>query len=171
MLKITPETMAGLRRRFTDEGGTRWVEEIASRCGWEEANRRYLEAARARGIREMAALMRDLGVTGPVSAEEALDLLEAAVAIYIPEALVRRAVRDDGQVDLQIIVRECPAYACMERSGWRGVTACSSWHRRQGWYQAMGIDAFDMVEGEKKWGDVACVARVRPAPAAVREPA
>lgn len=171
MLKLTQEVKAGLRQRFTEEEDTCWVEELASRCGWEEANRRYLESARAQGIREMAALMRDLGIGGPASADEALDLVEAAVAIYLPEAVVRRTVADDGQVDLQIIVKECPAYACIERSDWRGVTACSSWHRRQGWYQAMDIDAFDTVEGEKKWGDVACVARVRPTLAAARESA
>ena len=78
MLKLTQEVKAGLRQRFTEERNTHWVEDIASRCGWEEANRRYLESARAQGIREMAALMRDLGIGGPVSADEALDLLEGS---------------------------------------------------------------------------------------------
>ena len=106
--------------------------------------------------------MQDLRFTAPVSISEALDLLEAAFAIYLPEAVVRRTVGDDGQVDLQILVRECPTYAAIERSRWHGVTACGSWHRRRGWYGALGIDASDEVESEKKWGDVACAARVRP---------
>lgn len=171
MLKLAPEVKTALRRRFMETEGTRWVTELAARRGWEEANRRYLESKRAQGVREMAALMQDLGITGPVSRDDAFDLLETAVAIYLPEAVVRRTVADDGQVDLQIVVRECPTYACIERSAWHGVTVCDSWHRRQGWYQAMGVDAMDTIVGEKKWGDVACAAQVRPIAAPSRRSA
>lgn len=159
--EITPETKAALRRRFSALEDTRWVTELAAQRDWQEANRRYLESMREQGVREMAALMEDLGVRGTVSTEEALQLLELAFSVYLPEAQVRRTTDDEGQLALQICVRDCPTYAHIERSGWHGVTACGSWHRRRGWYQALGISALDSVVAEKKWGDVACAALVR----------
>ncbi len=160
-IRITPEVKAALRRRFRGMEETRWVTELAAQRGWKEANRCYLESMREQGVQEMAALMEDLGVSGIVSTEEALELLETALAVYLPEAEVRRTTDDEGQPELQIVVRDCPTYACIEQSGWRGVTACGSWHRRQGWYQALGVDALDTVVGEKKWGDIACASLVR----------
>ena len=160
-MRLTPEVKAVLRRRFRGMEETRWVAELAAQRGWKEANRRYLESMREQGVQEMAALMEDLGVSGTVSTEEALELLEAALAVYLPEAEARRTTDDAGQLALLIAVRDCPTYARIERSGWHGVTACGSWHRRQGWYQALGVDALDTVVGEKKWGDIACAALVR----------
>ena len=160
-MRLTPEVKAVLRRRFRGMEETRWVAELAAQRGWKEANRRYLESMREQGVQEMAALMEDLGVSGTVSTEEALELLEAVLAVYLPEAEARRTTDDEGQLALLIAVRDCPTYARIERSGWHGVTACGSWHRRQGWYQALGVDALDTVVGEKKWGDIACAALVQ----------
>ena len=160
-MRITPEAKAALRHRFRGMEETRWVTELAAQRGWREANRCYLESMREQGVQEMAALMEDLGVSGTVSTEEALELLEAALAIYLPEAKMRRTTDDEGHLAFMIAVRDCPTYARIEQSGWHGVTACGSWHRRQGWYQALGVDALDTVVGEKKWGDIACAALVR----------
>ena len=168
--KLTPEARAALRRHVPQAEGTRWVTDLAAKRGWEEANRSYLESTRAQGVEEMSALMEDLGISAVASREEALELLETALAVYLPEAQVERMTDDRGEPALRIGVRECPTYAASEASGWHGVTACSFWHRRQGWYQALGIDVMDTVVGEKKWGDVACAALVQlPAAAPGRE--
>ena len=162
--KLTPEVRAALRRRFP-AGSTQWVAELAAKRGWKEANRRYLESLRAQGLVEMSALMEDLGVTQGLSREDALELLESALAIYLPEARVERTTDDFGRPALRIEVRECPTYARFEEADWHGVTACGSWHRRQGWYEALGIKPSDTIVSEKKWGDVACAALVAlPAP-------
>ncbi len=161
VMRLTPEVRAALRRRFRGMEKTRWVTELAAQRGWKEANRRYLESMRKQGVQEMAALMEDLGIIGTVSTEEALELLETALAVFLPEAEVRRTTEDEGQPELRIVVKDCTTYARIERSAWHGVTACGSWHRRQGWYQALGVDALDTVVGEKKRGDIACTALVR----------
>ena len=170
LANLTPEARAVLYHRFPAPA-TEWVIELARERGWEEANRRYLEAMRARGLEEMSALMEDLGVGPPISHEDALELLEAALAIYLPEARVERVTGDDGRALLEIQVRECPTYCQIEESEWHGVTACGSWHRRQGWYQALGVNAQDTVAGEKKWGDAACAALVELAAAGAEAPA
>jgi len=160
MKSLTPEVRSALRLRSSARDDTRWVLRLAVKSGWQEANRRYLEAMREQGVEEMSALMKDLGVEGSLSDDEALDVLEAAVAVYLPEAEVERSASERGLSALTIRVRDCPTYARIERSGWHGVTACGSWHRRKGWYQALGIYPADTVVGEKKWGDEACVALV-----------
>ena len=158
--RLTPEAKEALRRRFLETEETRWVTDLAARRGWREANRRYLESMREQGVREMAALMEELSVSGIVSSKDALELMETAFSIYLPEAEIERTTDDLGQPALAIRVENCPTYTRIERSDWHGVTACGSWHRRQGWYQALDINAADSVVGEKKWGDVACAALV-----------
>ncbi len=116
-MRITPEAKAALRHRFRGMEETRWVTELAAQRGWREANRCYLESMREQGVQEMAALMEDLGVSGTVSTEEALELLEAALAIYRPEAEMRRTTDDEGQLAFMIAVRDCPTYARIEQSG------------------------------------------------------
>ena len=116
-MRLTPEVKAALRRRFRGMEETGWVAELAAQRGWREANRRYLESMREQGVQEMAALMEDLGVSGTVSTEEALELLETALAVYLPEAEARRTTDDEGQLVLLIAVRDCPTYARIERSG------------------------------------------------------
>ena len=59
--------------------------------------------------------MEDLGVSGTVSTEEALALLEAALAVYLPEAEMRRTIDAEGQLALLIAVRDCPTY-CPHRA-------------------------------------------------------
>ena len=161
VMKLTPEAKTALRRCLPGMEGTQWVSELASTHGWQEANRRYLASMREQGIREMLGLMEDLGISEVVSEEDALELLETAVTVYLPEADVRRTAGDGGMLALQITVKDCPTYARIEQAGWHGVTACGSWHRRQGWYQALGVNAVDSVVGEKKWGDIACMALVQ----------
>ena len=158
---LTPELKDDLRRRFSSTDDLRWVEELAARRGWEEANRSYLESMRERGFQEMSAVMEAAGVGGAVSREDAFQLVEAVLAVYLPEARATRTVDDAGDPVLAIEVQECPTFARIEQSGWHGVTACGSWHRRQGWYQALGMSVVDTVVGEKKWGDVACATLVK----------
>ena len=160
-IKLTPKAGEARRRRFSSTDGLRWVEELAARRGWEEANRSYLESMRERGFQEMSAQMEAAGVGGTVSREDAFQLLEAVLAVYLPEARAARTTDDAGDPVLTIEVQECPTFARIEQSGWHGVTACGSWHRRQGWYRALGVSVVDTVVGEKKWGDVACATLVK----------
>ncbi|OFW48852.1 MAG: hypothetical protein A2146_08015 [Actinobacteria bacterium RBG_16_67_10] len=150
-----------LRSRFAAVNDTRWVLSLAAREGWEQANRAYLGAMRQRGAEEMAALMEGAGIGRPVSLDEACQLLEMALSFWASGTTVKRPTHRKGEAVLEIRVVNCPIYAQIEKTGWHGVTACGNWHRRRGWYQALGVVAEDTLLREKKWGYGACVARVK----------
>lgn len=158
---LTVDERDALRERFSPSNDLRWVERIAAERGWEQANRSYLESMRQQGFEEMSALMKEAGAQSPLSPEEALQLVELALEVYQPAAKALRTVDEAGDAVLSIEVRECPVFARIEQAGWHGVTACGSCHRRQGWYQALGVQALDSVVGEKKWGDPACATLVK----------
>jgi len=159
---LPQETEDALRSKFGTTANSRWVLRVAAREGWREANRAYLAAMRERGAEEMAALMEAAGIGGPVSLDDACLLLETALSLWASGTTVKRHTphRTGGTV-LEIRVVNCPVYAELQRTGWHGVTACGNWHRRRGWYDALGIIAEDTLLREKKWGYGACVARVR----------
>ena len=158
---LSQEAEDALRIKFGTTENSRSVLRVAAREGWREANRAYLAAMRKRGAEEMAALMEAAGAGGSPSLDDACQLLETALSLWASGTAVKRhAHKTEGTV-LEIRVVNCPIYAELQKTGWHGVTACGNWHRRRGWYDALGIIAEDTLLREKKWGYGACVARVR----------
>jgi len=158
---LPQETIEVLRGKFAAADDTTWVLGVAAREGWLRANRGYLSAMRRRGVEEMAALMEAAAIRKPVSLEETLRLLEMAISLWAPRTTMKRVTRKTGEATLEIRAINCPVYAQLQKTGWRGVTACGNWHRRQGWYDALDLVAEDTLLREKKWGHGACVARVK----------
>jgi hypothetical protein len=146
------------------EDQTRFLKK-AAREGWRAANRAYLDAMRERGQREMLALMAAAGVEPPAPLAEAQALLEKAVSLWSPDAKIKPVVRRSRETLLQIRVLHCPVYERLQAGGWHGITACGNWHRRRGWYDALGVAAEDALLKEQKWGHGACLAQVRLRPA------
>ena len=158
---LCADTEATLRHRFRSSEDEGPVLKIAARQGWLEANRAYLAATRERGTDEMTALMEAAGVARPAALDDGVQLLETALSLWSSRAMVKRHAHRKGSVELEIRVVTCPIYARLQQTGWHGVTACGNWHRRRGWYDALGLTAEDTLLREKKWGHGACVARVR----------
>ena len=159
---LPEETMETLRGRFTAANDTGWVLDVAAKDGWLRANRSYLAAMRQRGAEEMVALMEAAAIRGPVSLDEASQLLAMALSLWgASRTIVKRLTGRKGEAVLEIRVVNCPVYAQLQKTGWHGVTACGNWHRRQGWYDALGVDAEDTLLREQKWGYGACVVRVK----------
>jgi hypothetical protein len=148
-----------LREEFRLVEPTLWASDLARRRRWQDANEAFLRHERERGKRDMEHLMAAVGASRPVSPTVAADLVQAAFTLYLEDGadgIVER-LSDDC---LRVSVRNCPIFRRLEETSWRGVTACGSWHRRRGWYEAMGIYATDSVLGESKWGDEACEALI-----------
>ncbi|HXH22347.1 MAG TPA: hypothetical protein VNN10_09975 [Dehalococcoidia bacterium] len=148
-----------LRREFQLVEPTSWATDLAHRGRWQDANEAFLRQERERGRRDMEHLMAAAGVTRPVSPATAADLVAAAFKLYLPDEEAGSVERLSEDC-LRVAVRKCPVFQRIERNNWRGVTACGSWHRRQGWYEAMGIFATDSILSESKWGDEACEALI-----------
>ncbi len=97
----------------------------------------------------------------PVSTADALDLLETAFELRGLRDGEGGAVLRRTESALVVAVQRCPVYERIERSGWRGVTACGSYHRRSGWYAAMGVSPEEELTGEQKWGGTQCSTVIR----------
>ncbi|MSQ42374.1 MAG: hypothetical protein EXR65_04990 [Dehalococcoidia bacterium] len=125
------------------------------------ANVCYLEGERLRSAEARRDLLRERGLTAPRTAEEAIDLIALAVEVFAPDEGFRGRLIQHSGSELRIVNRECPTYSLVEAQNWHGVTACASWHRRRGWFDALGVAASDSVLFERKWGDPACVCLLR----------
>jgi hypothetical protein len=157
---LTPEDRAALQREFSQVEPTSWVTDMARRRRWADANQAFLRHERERGAREMTDLMAALDARRPVSPAAAADLIAAAVELYGGNGDTEWCVERLDPECLRISVTNCPVIQRLESNNWRGVTACGSWHRRRGWYDAMGIYATDSILAESKWGDAACEALI-----------
>jgi hypothetical protein len=147
-----------LRREFQTLEPTGWVVEVAHQKSWREANEAFLQTERACGRTEMTHLMKSLGFTAPVSAADGAGLVAAALELFLGQSASKGDVELADDFTVKLRVCDCPSYRRNEANNWRGVTACSSWHRRHGWYDALGIYPQDSVIAESKWGDDACEA-------------
>lgn len=156
---LPSEELESLRREFQLVEPAMWATDLARRQRWQDANEAFLRHERDRGRKDMEHLMAAAGLDRPVSPSTAADLVTAAYELYLPEegsATIERL----SEECLLVAIRNCPVYQRIERNSWRGVTACGSWHRRHGWYEAMGIFATDSILRESKWGDEACEALI-----------
>lgn len=126
--------------------------------GWRDGNVTFLNRERERGKAAMRDLMAALGVERVESRDEALELIAFAHEVFAPEGGFTGSIKKRPDGAILVTVRDCPVFQRMEDTGWLGVTACPSWHRRRGWFDALGVDGVDSVLADKKWGTPACVA-------------
>jgi hypothetical protein len=155
---LTEAQRSSLEREFQTPEPTGWVLEIARQKDWRQANEAFLQAERARGRNEMADLLKAFGLKSPVPVDQAANVVAAALELFLGRTTAGSAVELVDGFTVKLRVCDCPTYRRVESTGWTGVTACSSWHRRRGWYDALGIRPEDSVVAESKWGDEACEA-------------
>ncbi len=154
--KLSDQQIEELRRRHLYQiDFPRDAETIRER-GWVDTNVDYLEGEKRRSAAAMRDLMREMKVERVRSREEALDLVALACEVFAPEAGFTGVIKRRRDGTMTISVAACPVYQAMEDGGWLGMTACPSWHRRRGWFEALGVEATDSVMADKKWGTRAC---------------
>ncbi len=154
---LSDEQVQTLRCRYPFTRDTRPIIELAHERGWAEANLTYLKSERERGAQAMHALMREVGLEGVESTSQAVDLIVLAYEVFAPEEGFHGSLIRESDHQLRIVLQPCPEFLRLEEKEWCGVTACTSWHRRHGWYDALGVVATDTIETESGWGDPGCV--------------
>ncbi len=159
-LPLLPQTAERLRLAFPLDQDDSWVLQVAHDRGWAEANRGYLAWYRERGRAEMTALMTALGMKNPPSPRIAAELVALGYEVFMLPRGFQGSIDRLTDDSIRISVTVCPVFERFERNNWKGITACSSSHHRQGWYDAMGVEADDSVVGEEKWGDASCVCEI-----------
>lgn len=158
--RLTDEQVQRLRADYPYEEDLTGLAEVVQTHGWLAANVQYLQRARERSAEAMHRMMGELGVQEVKSCDEALDLIQLACTVFAPSTGFQGTITLESECQLRIANEQCPVYRSFEDQRWLGVTACTSWHRRRGWIDALGVVATDTVLAEKKWGDPACVAMV-----------
>lgn len=169
MPMLRDDVIRSLRSRHPYAPDTRPIIELARRRSWLEANISYLRGERRRAADAMRDLMHQVGIERVRSAAEATDLIALACRVFAPEGGFSGSLSRESDHTLRISAQPCPVYQAFERQRWCGVTACASWHRRRGWFDALGVLATDSIEAESMWGDPACVTVIDVS--SVREPA
>jgi len=154
--RIPAVQLGPLRDRFGMMIDLRWVERLASVEGWMVANRRYLRSERRRGQNEMRALLAALAIEPPVLQPLVLEVIGTAFELCGVRDGAEGATIVRSPTSLDVRLQACPTYERLIASGWRGVTACGSYHRRDGWYRAVGTFPEEVLTGEQKWGDPYC---------------
>jgi hypothetical protein len=148
------------RLRADADAALRAIEHEFAGRSWIEVAPAYFAAQRTAGQTEMAALLAALGVAAPIEPEAAGPMLAEAARIYLGTR--------SGAAELTVIqngvhvlhVGDCPLYERLleERPHHQpdGMTACSCTYRRRGWYDVLGIVAWDEPQTNMKWGDPYC---------------
>ena len=157
---LTETQRESLRREFGSIEPTGWVIEIAHEKDWSAANTAFLLHERDRGRAEMGHLMAALGVAPPLSPAQAADLVTAALVLFIGPEQTSDTIQRLGPTAVRVRVCDCPTYRRLQATKWLGITACGTWHRRRGWYDALALYPADSVIAESKWGDEACEALI-----------
>jgi len=154
--ELSETERAALQKEFQAVQQTGWVVELAHTKDWRAANEAYLKRERTTGRAEMEHLLSALRIDQPPAAEEAADLIAAALALFLARDGTEGLIEREGPASVRVRICNCPTYRRIEAANWAGVTACGSWHRRLGWYDALGVYPRDTVLAESKWGDAAC---------------
>lgn len=147
-----------LRQEFQLAEPTAWVSAMAREKDWRAANEAFLEHERERGHKEMRDLMKALHMGAPSTPSQAANLVVAALSLFIGPDGPDDSIERLGEATIRVRICDCPTIRRLEAAHWLGVTACGTWHRRHGWYEALGMQPEDSVIAESKWGDEACVA-------------
>ncbi|TAK76263.1 MAG: hypothetical protein EPO16_07425 [Dehalococcoidia bacterium] len=155
---LAPGQVQELRARHPVTPDQSWVPDVVRTHGWAAANVRYLEGERQRSFSAMKDLLSVLGVDKPRDPDEAIEILALAFEVFAPETGFAGLLRRDPGHKLYVKNRQCPTNALMESQRCFGVTACASWHRRRGWFDALQVDATDSIYSEQRWGSPACSA-------------
>lgn len=159
VFSLPPETIERLRERFSWEEDEQFALRIAVDEGWLEGERRYLHWQRIRGRLEMRALMEALGIARIDAPDQAAGLFVMAYRVFMPPEVYHETVEREWDDRVRVVATGEAAEAS-RRMAWGGVVAGGTWHRRQGWYEAMGVVAEEGLPEGPDYIDPACIAEV-----------
>jgi hypothetical protein len=159
----TPYTLSeeqAVRLREASDRALRALEERFAGAVWRDVAGAYMQAQREGGQAEMVALLEALGVEPPVDAETGGRLLALASHLLLGDRIGAATLSRLGEGLHHVQVTGCPIYerllAEQPLHHADGMTACSCSYRRSGWYDVLGLAAWDEQQSNMKWGDPFC---------------
>ncbi len=151
-LALTEEQVEALRARHPYAADLSWLPGSVRSDGWLIANVHFLELERQRSADAMRDLMREVDVERVETVEQALDLIELALAVFAPPEGFAGQVKRETPGTIRIENAECPVYRAFEDASWHTVTACPSWHRRRGSDRGAGRAGLGQRGGREEVG-------------------
>ncbi len=136
---LSPEDREELIRRCWYSHDARWYMAVAEEFGLEVANRLNRKACHALGSAEMHRFVGALGIATPTTAQELVEVIEAAFCLFASPPLTQFEIRlVDGQ-SYEIWMKRCFIHENITKAGLGSSYTCAVLDRIQGWHEALGL--------------------------------
>jgi len=138
-LVLSDEQEKELLRRCWYSHDARWYMAVAQEFGVEAANRLNKRACRALGEAEMRRLVKALGIAGPTTVQELVQVIEAAFRLFVPPPLMELDIRVVDDRSWEGWMKRCFIYDDIMKAGIGPFYVCAALDRIQGWHDALGL--------------------------------
>jgi hypothetical protein len=138
-LVLSDEQEKELLRRCWYSHDARWYMAVAQEFGVEAANRLNKRACRALGEAEMRRLVKALGIAGPTTVQELVQVIEAAFRLFVPPPLMELEIRVVDDRSWEGWMKRCFIYDNIKKAGIGSFYICAALDRIQGWHDALGL--------------------------------
>jgi hypothetical protein len=136
---LSDEQEKELLRKCWYTHDARWFMAVAQELGLEAANRVNKRACRALGEAEMRRLAKALGIAGPTTVQELVQVIEAAFRLFTPPPLMQLEIRVVDDRSWEGWTKRCFIYDHIRKAGIGPSYVCAAIDRIQGWHEALGV--------------------------------
>lgn len=138
-LVLSDEQEKELLRNCWYSHDARWYMAVVQEFGLEAANRLNRRVCRALGKAEMRRLIRTLGIAGPTTVQEVVQVIEAAFRFFAPPPLTQAEFRAVDDHSWEGWMKRCFIHDNIKKAGIDSFYVCAALDRIQGWHDALGL--------------------------------
>jgi hypothetical protein len=138
-LVLSDEKEKELLRSCWYSHDARWYRVVAREYGLEATNRLNKQVCRALGKAEMHRLVKALGIAAPTTAQELVQVIEAAFRLFTPPPLTQLEIRVVNDHSYEAWMKRCFIHDNITKAGIAPFYICAAGDRIQGWHEALGL--------------------------------
>jgi hypothetical protein len=142
-LVLSDEKEKELLRSCWYSHDARWYMAVAQEFGVEAANRLNRQVCRALGKAEMRRLVKALGIAGPRTVQELVQVVEAAFRLFAPPPLTQLEIRVVDDHSYEALMKRCFIHDNITKAKIASFYVCAAPYRIQGWHEALGLPLAD----------------------------
>ena len=136
---LSPEEREGLILRCWYSHDARWFTAVTQEFGLEAANRLNRRVCRALGAGEMRRLVRALGIAGPTTVQELVEMMKLGMSFFAPPPLAEFGMRVIDEHSYEVWMKRCFIQEKVAKAGIAPFYECAASDRLQGWHDALGL--------------------------------
>jgi len=138
-LVLSDEKEKELLRNCWYSHDARWYMAVVQEFGVEAANRLNRRVCRALGKAEMRRLVMALGIAGPTTVQELVQVIEAAFRFFAPPPLTQLEIRVVDDHSYEAWMKRCFIHDNITKAGIAPFYVCAAHDRIQGWHEVLGL--------------------------------